>query len=46
MYPIVRKICKTSFKMKIQEEDNVEDFDLMWADHNIPIEKLAKFKPH
>jgi hypothetical protein len=46
MYPIVRKICKNSFKMKIIEEDNTEDFDLMWADHAVPIERIQKLKYH
>jgi len=46
MYPLVRKICKSSFKMKIQEDDNVDDFDLMWADHAVPIERIGKMKPH
>lgn len=44
MYPIVRSVCK-GVKLRVIEEDN-EDFDLMWADHAIPIERMAKFKPH
>jgi len=44
MYPIVRNACKV-LKLRNIEEDN-EDFDLMWADHAIPIERMAKFKPH
>jgi len=31
--------------MKIQEEDNNDDFDLMWADHAVPLERMARFKP-
>ena len=38
MYPLVRTVCKRDFKMRIIEEDNQEDFDLMWCDHAIPIE--------
>ena len=30
--------------MRIQEEDNCEDFDLMWADHAIPLERIARMK--
>lgn len=46
MYPLVRKICKSNFKWRLQEEDNQDDFDLMWADHAVPLERMAKFKPH
>lgn len=45
MYTIVRKICRQAFKMKVMEEDNLEDLDLMWADHALPIERIAKMKP-
>lgn len=45
MYPIVRKVCKQDFGMKLWEEDNTDEFDLMWADHAIPLERMAKFKP-
>ncbi len=47
MYPIVRAVCRKSFKMRIVEDESTcEDFDLMWADHAIPLEKLMRFKPH
>ena len=46
MYPIVRQVCK-SFKWRLTDEDNPQDdFDLMWADHAIPLERMSKFKPH
>jgi hypothetical protein len=32
--------------MRIAEEDAQEDFDLMWADHAIALERLSKFKAH
>jgi hypothetical protein len=32
--------------MRLQEEDNTEDFDLLWADHAIAIERLAKLRSH
>ena len=44
MYPIVRSVCK-GLKMRVCEED-CEDFDLMWADHAIAIERMARFKPY
>jgi hypothetical protein len=30
--------------MKLVEEDGQEDFDLMWCDHAIPIERVAKMR--
>jgi hypothetical protein len=44
MYPIVRQVCKQDFGMKLWEEDNTDDFDLMWADHAIPLERLQRMK--
>lgn len=32
--------------MRVVEEDAQEDFDLMWADHAVPLERMAKFKAH
>lgn len=32
--------------MRIVEEDGPEDFDLMWADHAIALDRMVKFKPH
>jgi hypothetical protein len=32
--------------MRLLEEDNGEDFDLMWCDHALPIERVQKMKPH
>ena len=46
MYPIVRKVCKLDFGMKLWEEDNTDEFDLMWADHAIPLERIARFKAY
>lgn len=46
MYPLVRKISKKIFKWRLLEEDNGEDFDLMWADHAVAPERMQKFKPH
>lgn len=45
MYPLVRQVCKKQFKMRLCEDDT-EDFDLMWADHAVPPERMAKFKPY
>jgi hypothetical protein len=46
-YALVRKICRKEFKMKvIDDHENCEDFDLVWADRGIPNEKLARLKPH
>lgn len=44
MYPIVRQVCRQDFGMKLWEEDNTDDFDLMWADHAIPLERIARMK--
>lgn len=46
MYAIVRKACKQEFKMRVVEDDACEDWDLMWADHGIPNERVMRFKPH
>jgi len=47
MYPIVRKVCNQDFKMKVIEDEALcEDFDLMWADHAVPIERIMRMKPH
>ncbi len=32
--------------MRIVEEDGNEDFDLMWADHAVPNERIQRFKSH
>jgi tubulin polyglutamylase TTLL6/13 len=41
MYPLVRSICKNDFKWKVIEDDNgLEDYDLIWADHAMPIERM------
>jgi hypothetical protein len=32
--------------MRVIEEQDCEDFDLVWADHGIPNDKLARLKPH
>ena len=45
-YAVVRKVCRKAFRMRLQEEDNTEDFDLLWADHAIAIERLAKLRSH
>jgi len=47
MYPIVRKVCKREFKMRVvEDETQCDDFDLMWADHAIPLERIMRLKPH
>lgn len=46
IYPIVRKISKNDLKMKVIEEIDNENFDLMWSDHAVQIDRLLKFKPH
>lgn len=46
MYAIVRKVCKKEFKMRVLEEDACDDFDLMWADHGVPQERIMRLKPH
>lgn len=47
MYPLVRSICKNDFKWKVIEDDNgLEDYDLIWADHAMPIERMQKMKPY
>ena len=48
MYPIVRAVCK-GFKWRILDEDLNSpdfDFDIMWADHAVPLERMARMKPH
>lgn len=46
-YPLIRGVCKKDFKMKvINEGDPDVDFDLLWADHAIPNDRLLRFKPH
>jgi hypothetical protein len=32
--------------MKVIEEQDCEDYDLVWADHGIPNDKLSRLKPH
>ena len=46
MYAIVRQICKRDLKMKVIEDVENENFDLMWSDHALPIDRLMKFKSH
>ena len=46
-YQLVREISKHVFKWQIAEtEASVDDFDLLWSDHGLPNDKLAKLKPH
>jgi hypothetical protein len=32
--------------MKVTEDVENENFDLMWSDHALPVDRLMKFKPH
>jgi hypothetical protein len=32
--------------MKIVDNSDCDNFDLMWADHAIPSDKLFRLKPH
>ena len=45
-YSLVRKVLKNEFKMRIVEDPDCEDFDIVWADHGLPSEKLQRLKPH
>jgi len=38
-YPILRKVVRLDFKMKIEETD-VEDADIIWCDHCLPLERI------
>ena len=42
-YAIVRKVVKHDFKMKVSEED-IDDCDLIWCDHCLPIERIMRMK--
>jgi hypothetical protein len=43
-YPVLRKVLKRDFKMKLSEED-VDEFDLIWSDLALPIERVMRMKP-
>lgn len=36
IYPIVWLTCKNVFRMRIEENDVSDDFDLVWTDHALP----------
>jgi hypothetical protein len=43
-YPVLRKVVRRDFKMKLSEED-VEEFDLIWCDGACPMERVMRLKP-
>lgn len=43
-YAIVRQVCKRDLKMKVTEDAENENFDLIWSDHALPIDRLIKLK--
>lgn len=32
--------------MRIVEENDVDEWDLLWSDHVLPLDRIAKFKPY
>lgn len=42
-YDIVRDVAKNHFKMRIQEDER-EDFDVIWCDYTIQPERLQKLR--
>ena len=44
-YQIVRKVVRHDFKMRVSEED-IDDFDLIWCDHCLPLERIMRMKAY
>jgi len=44
MYAIVRQVCKRDLKMKVTEDADNENFDLIWSDHALPVDRMIKLK--
>lgn len=44
-YTILRKVVKRDFKMRLNEED-CDDFDLLWCDLGLPPERIMRMKPY
>jgi hypothetical protein len=44
-YPVVRKVLRKDCRMRLCDED-VEDFDLLWCDHVLANDRIAKMKPY
>ena len=44
-YSIVRKVLKHDFKMNLQEHD-VDDCDIIWCDHCLPVERISRMRSY